>query len=143
MDLFLQSMKNCVSFLAFALQMLLPGSIYSYKFWRVLFDAARKRMSFPTRALPEEPEKTVHGGKDGEDSQVGEIDLREAEGADGDAGGDEADGEQRQKDIFFVHGMRQSSFPCFMMKDFFMMTPHSEHGPDSIRYHGSLYVPSL
>ncbi len=77
----------------------------------------RKRMSFPACALPKEPEQAVQGRKDGEDSQVGEIDFREAEGADGDAGGDEAEGEQRQQDIFFIHG--SVSIPFFdFMKDF-------------------------
>ncbi len=45
------------------------------------------------------------------------MDFREAEGADGDAGGDETDGQQRQQDIFLVHGT--PSLPFFSWRDFF------------------------
>ena len=69
------------------------------------------RCSVSSRAFPKEPKQTVEGGEDGQDCEVSQVDLCEAEGADGDAGGDETDGQQRQQDIFLVH--ETPSLPFF------------------------------
>ncbi len=60
-------------------------------------------MSVSSSAFPKEPKKTVEGGEDGQNREIAEVDLLEAEGADGDAGENEGDGKQGEQNIFFVH----------------------------------------
>ncbi len=68
-------------------------------------------MSVSSSAFPKEPKKTVEGGEDSQNREIAEVDLLEAEGADGDAGGDETNGQQSQQDIFLVH--ETPSLPFF------------------------------